>query len=815
MHGEGLSRSRHIALRQVSMQLRHIRTELATAQLWRRPAAHLLVAALLTGAQVPVPAVLRAAPRKLATVPTGELIRQVQTTAPGQDRDTAVDALIERGDAAWPAVKAALPAIVATTGGEDAVVDLLLGFGPLAWDEIVAFGPKLGDASALRLVRQVLKFPKDDRQKALLLALMERTEEALLLLVLPELLARNEADKVHVRLLQLVDDRRPAPRDYAIDALVAARHTPAMPVLARRLGVERLAPTEENLPLRIKLITAIAHIGADTDAPVAPLMEAMELSDQREAALDGLAIVGDPAVKSAIYLLKTADRGRIETALLVLAHLRSLAAPQLVPLIAEARDEVTRGLIIDVVAHLGVPEVRKSLLDMLRARRFGNLRQGVELALSLYDAEVRAVLVEMMTDRDPQVRLLIVRELWRLGDPETLPVLRQAAARDDSREVRLTALRAMVGLGDPKAVDYLRKLTAINDLEERLVVIDLLGRVDDASGVPTLAGLLGDPNDQVFRAALAALRRITSHSGPRREGEWKAWWKRQQEREPEEWEKLSAKSRRFVVDGKELGYLEAGDSDTPTLICLAGGPFRDASHLAPHVWRLADSHHVVVLQRGVGTRSGAVLTESAQIKELDALLRKLGKKQVALLADPTASHLALRYATERKKNVKQVVLLGGFWPTPAAINRLPAEIAAAVPSPWSDDLTWAQQQHDLLDPAVRRKVMLRSVLAAALGDPEHIRSVKPGALHQDAFDIAMLDRAAYDAGLWNAEKVGVPTLVLLGAKAPWSASALTDLQALPAPVKKQLKLIKLDKAGGMPIVDQPEPTLAAIADFVR
>lgn len=796
------------------MQLRNPQMQLALARRWRRPAA-LLLGAVVLSAAAPMSVQVLAAPRKMATVATGELIRQVQTTAPGPERDAAVDALIERGDAAWPAVKAALSAIAGTQGGEDAVVDLLLGFGPLAWDEIVAFGPKLADAPVLRLVRQVLKFPKDDRQKALLLALMDRNEEALLLLVLPELLARNELDRVHMRLLQLVDDRRPAPRDYAIDALVAARHTAALPVLVRRLGVERLSPSEDNLPLRIKLITAIAHIGAETDAPVAPLMEAMELSDQREAALDGLAIVGDPAVKSAIYLLKTADRGRIETALLVLAHLRSLAAPQLVPLISEARDEVTRGLIIDVVSHLGVPEVRKSLLDMLRARRFGNLRQGVELALSLYDPEVRAVLVEMMTDRDPQVRLLVVRSLWRLGDTETLPVLRQAAARDDNREVRLTALRAMVGLGDPKAVDYLRKLTAINDLEERLVVIDLLGRVDDASGVPTLAALLGDPNDQVFRAALSALRRITSHSGPRREGEWKAWWKRQQEREPEAWEQVSARSRRFVVEGKELGYLEAGDSDAPTIICLSGGPFRDASHLAPHVWRLADSFHVVVLQRGVGTRSGAVLTESAQIKELDALLRKVGKKQVALLADPTASHLALRYASDRKKNIKQVVLLGGFWPTPAAVARLPGEVASAVPSPWSEDLTWAQQQHDLLDPSVRRRVMLRSILTSALGDSEYVRNIKPGALYQDAFDIAMLDRAAYDAGLWNPEKLAVPTLVLLGGKAPWSASALADLQALPPPVKKQLKLIKLDKAGGLPIVDQPEPTVAAIADFVR
>jgi pimeloyl-ACP methyl ester carboxylesterase/HEAT repeat protein len=772
-----------------------------------------LCVALVVTVAAPVP--LFAAPKKMASVSTPALLRQVQTSAPGPERDSAVDALIERGDAAWPDVKAALPGLLTSPGGEDVVVDLLLGFGPLAWDEVLAYGPKLGDGPALRLVRQVLKLPKDARQLTLLQLMVDRTDEGVLLLVLPELLARGDNDRVHARLLQLVDDRRPAPRDYAIDALVAARHAPAMAVLVRRLGVERLSPSEENLPLRIKLITAVAHIGADTEAPVPALLEAMELQDQREAALDGLQIVGDPAVKSAIYMLKTADRARIETALLVLAHMRTVAAPQLVPLIAEARDEVTRGLIIDVVAHLGVPEVRSALLDMLRKRAFSNLRQGVELALTLYDAEVRTVMLELLADKDPATRLMVVRELWKLGDTETLPALRNAAARDDNRDVRLTALKAMVGLADPKAVDYLRKLTMVNDQEERLVVIDLLGKVDDDKGVPAMARLLSDPNDAVFRTSLSALRRITWHQGPRREGEWLGWHKRQKELQPEPWQQVETSSKRFVVDGKELGFLVAGPEDGPALVVIAGAPFRDASHLAPHVWRLAETHQVVVLQRGVGTRSGATLSEADQIRELDGLLRKLGRKKVALLADPTASHLALRYAAERKKNITHVVLHGGLWPSQMAISRLPAEVAAAVPAPWSEDLQWAQQQHDLLEASLRRRVMLRGLLAGVLRDPELGRSVKPGALYQDGFELATLDRAVHEAGLWNADRSTVPTLVLLGAKAPWATSALADLQNLPAATKKAIKLIKLDKAAGMPLVDSPEQAVSAIADFVR
>jgi hypothetical protein len=74
------------------------------------------------------------AAKKVKAATAASLIKHIQTLAPGKDRDDAVDGLIEFGEPAWPEVRAALPALAAIDGGEDVVVDLLLGFGPSAWD---------------------------------------------------------------------------------------------------------------------------------------------------------------------------------------------------------------------------------------------------------------------------------------------------------------------------------------------------------------------------------------------------------------------------------------------------------------------------------------------------------------------------------------------------------------------------------------------------------------------------------------------------------------------------------------------------------
>lgn len=754
------------------------------------------------------------AAKKVKAATPSMVIKQIAALAPGKDRDAAVDDLIEFGDPAWPEVKAALPSLASLAGGEDVVVDLLLGFGPTAWDEIAARGPKLSDGGTLRLMRQVLRFPADDRLLALLEALVTRQDEQVLLLILPELVQRNRTCALP-RLIELIDDKQPSLRAYAIDTLVARKHEPALPPLVRRLGQERLSAGPDNLLLRTKLIHAIAQIGADTDTPVPPLLEALDMLDQRDAVLDALLLVGAPAVKAAVYMLQTADRARIETALIVLSHLRLQAAPELVPVLSSAKDATTRGLVADVLAHLAVPEVRGELLRLVRERKFPDFKQGLLLALTLYDAEVRKLLLELLADKDVQVRRIALEQLWRLADQETWPAVRNTAVRDEDVQTRLLGLAAMVGMGDPKASDYLRKLLTVNVLEERLEVLRLLGRIEDDKSVAALAHQLSDPNDEVFRAALGSLRRLTFHQGPRREAEWLQWANQQKELPTAKWQEVEPKTRRYQVDGRELGWMEAGDPDDTTVVVLAGAPFRDASYLVPHVWRMAPYYHVVVQQRGVGARQAATLSERLRAKELTKMLDLLGKRPVALLADASAAHFALRYANEHPKEVAAVILHGAPWPTQAAMQRMPGELEAATQSPWKEDVTWVFEHQGLLVPAVAQRLLVRSHLAALLGNASDGRKVAPGKVFDDAFSVEAQDRAIADAAAWDPALSKVPTLVLHGTKAPWAQSSATALAALPATVSRLVKVEQLAGAGAIPLAESGETALQAIRDFLK
>ncbi len=504
-----------------------------------------------------------------------QLLHTIQTHAPGKERDEAVDALIELGDSAWPDVRSHLDAIGGQKGGEDTVVDLLLGWGQLSYDEAVARAPKLGDTAARRLVRQVLRYKEDERRTKILTSMLQRHDDELLLLVLPELLA-TDPPPVLARLLQLVDDPRPNLRAYAIDTLVAQKHMPALQTVVRLLGIEQLKPTADNLNVRLKLIGAAARLGGETDAAVDPLLSALSVPDQREAALDGLLHVGAPAVKQAIFLLRTADRGRMETALAVLNHLKTQAAPQLLPLVTSSEPR-TRNLAADVLAQLAVPDVRDDLVRMVRSKKVPDLRQALVLCMTLYDESVRKLLLDLLKDPDVKVRTLAVEQLWRAADPETFAALRTAATRDGDMHLRMMATQAVIGVGDPKGVELLRKMAIVNNQEERLAVLTTIGRVDDEGAIPTLLQQLGDPSDEVFRAANNAIRRVTLHSGPRREGEWNAWLSEEKERGKESYEEKIGAVKRFSVDGRELQYLERQDGDAHTIIVVSGPPFRDAT----------------------------------------------------------------------------------------------------------------------------------------------------------------------------------------------------------------------------------------------
>ena len=779
----------------------------------KRHARFALTLSVALPAVLTAPIAVQTAQAKPKGQTAAQLLHLIATHPPGKERDEAVDALIELGDSAWPEVRKSLDAIAAQRGGEDAVVDLLLGWGQLSYDEAVARAPKLGDVAARRLVRQILRYKEDERRTKILMAMLPRHDEELLLMVLPELLT-TDPPPVLARLLQLVDDPRQNLRAYAIDTLVAQKHTEALQTIVRLLGIEQLKPSADNLNVRLKLIAAAARLGGETDAAVDPLLAALLVPDQREAALDGLLHVGAPAVKQAIFLLRTADRGRMETALAVLNHLKVQAAPQLLPLVA-SQEPRTRNLAADVLAQLAVPEVREDLIKMVRSKKVPDLRQAVMLCMTLYDESVRKLLLDLLKDNDVVVRKLAVEQLWRAADPETFAALRSTATRDADMHVRMDATQAMVGVGDPKAIELLRKMAIVNNQEERLAVLTTLGRVDDESGIPSLYQQLGDPSDEVFRVANNSIRRLTLHSGPRREGEWQDWRASERDRAKESFEEKTGTLRRFEVDGRELRYLERQDGTKNTIVVVSGPPFRDATHLVPHVWRLEENNRIAVLQRSPNERSVLALSEADRSRELAGLIDALRVQKVVLLADAAGAHLAMAYAAKHPEQVSHVVLHGGPFPSSEALKRLPTEVLLAMPSLWREDFVWALKQNSLLEATLRRRVLTRSMLTGLLAETELARRVNADNVFEDGFEGETLERAIADAAAAEIKDVQVPTLLLLGERAPWAASTLKDWAAMSGAQKKIVVLAKLKNAAGMPLVDAPEEAVNAILGFLQ
>lgn len=753
----------------------------------------------------------KARKQKKARADAAALLKKIAVAKPGPERYALVDALIELGEDAWPVIEPALEKAAKLPEGEAVVVDLTLGMMPMSYDRLVTLAPQMSDAAARRVLRFVLRSaPGDKRQDQLLESMLSRNDERLLLEVIPALHERQHP-AVMKRLVELVDDPRPKLQAYAIDLLAAGKQTEALPVLVRLFGIEQRRATDKNHLTRIKLINAIARIGGEP--AVDPLLEAMNLPDQRAAVLDGLRLVGAPAVRAALFLLQSSTGPRIQVALQLLSHMRQQAAPELVKLLAHG-DRGTRELAMDVLAHIQVPDVRDLVVQMVRERRFVDPEVGVRLAITLYDETVRKLLFDLLEAKDPELRAFVVEQLWRLRDPKTFAALRWVAAKDPNRMVQLKALQAVGGVNDPKALPLLRKMVGVTDEETRVAVLDVLGRIDTwQNAVPAISGLLGDPNEVVFRAALGTLRRMSFRSGHHRQAQWMAWYRSEMERAKEAHETLVPAERRFAVGTREMSYLEAGE-DRPTIVCVSGPPFRDATHLAPHVFRLASDYRVAVLKRAPGPYRAARSSEAERTAELQAMLGRLGERPVVLLADASGAHFALNYAAQHPRDVSRVILHGAFWPDASAIEAVVGQVDAAVRNEMRPDVEWGLRAQWRVPANVAQRTVLRGVLSGVLADWDSGRRVALDNVAVDGFSRETLDRERESFRAAPVGAVKKPVLLLVGAKAPWYGSTVKAHKKLPKATRKQVRLITVPNAGWMPLLENPSMAVDAIDDFL-
>ncbi|MFE5793396.1 alpha/beta fold hydrolase [Streptomyces sp. NPDC056503] len=114
-----------------------------------------------------------------------------------------------------------------------------------------------------------------------------------------------------------------------------------------------------------------------------------------------------------------------------------------------------------------------------------------------------------------------------------------------------------------------------------------------------------------------------------------------------------------TYDGTELSYRVYGEGEP--LVCLAGGPMRDAAYLG-NLGGLA-AHRALVLLDARGTGASAVPADPGtyrcdrQVGDVEALRAHLGLERVDLLGHSAAGNLAVLYAAAHPERIRSLVLV--------------------------------------------------------------------------------------------------------------------------------------------------------------
>lgn len=114
-----------------------------------------------------------------------------------------------------------------------------------------------------------------------------------------------------------------------------------------------------------------------------------------------------------------------------------------------------------------------------------------------------------------------------------------------------------------------------------------------------------------------------------------------------------------TYDGTELAYRLEGEGEP--LVCLAGGPLRDAAYLGDLGGLSA--HRTLVLLDARGTGASAEPADPAtyrcdrQVPDVEALRAHLGLDRIDLLGHSAGGNLALLYAAAHPERVRSVVLV--------------------------------------------------------------------------------------------------------------------------------------------------------------
>src|SRR5471032_2460920 len=119
-----------------------------------------------------------------------------------------------------------------------------------------------------------------------------------------------------------------------------------------------------------------------------------------------------------------------------------------------------------------------------------------------------AALLPRLSDADPVVRRIALRELADLEDENLLPPLVHALRHDDSAEVRSEAARVLAAWEGAEVVDALCRTLLDPDETVRLAAAQSLSELKEVTSGHVLLEWVANPDPFVQAAILRALREL-------------------------------------------------------------------------------------------------------------------------------------------------------------------------------------------------------------------------------------------------------------------------------------------------------------------
>ena len=150
--------------------------------------------------------------------------------------------------------------------------------------------------------------------------------------------------------------------------------------------------------------------------------------------------------------------------------------------------------------------VNKILILFHSVMIFANSKNSVRALGNYRDNRSFSALSRAVNNADPEIRILALESLSRLGLKATIPLF-ITALKDPNRMVSIAASNILIRTGKEAAPILIEDLKHV-EFEQRAQIIEILGKIGDVSAVPALIPHIKEDEVAVRLAVALALARI-------------------------------------------------------------------------------------------------------------------------------------------------------------------------------------------------------------------------------------------------------------------------------------------------------------------